>query len=217
MSAWTDSVLVVVILLDLLLLGSSRLGSCIRLAALQGVALGALVLAQAERISAATLVLVVASVVLKAAVFPWLLQRSLREANVRREIEPIVGFTPSLLIGIVALAASIWLGSHVTLPGASLSQLAVPAAAFTVLTGLFVIVSRRKAVVQVLGYLVFENGIFAFGIALSADAPLAVELGVLLDAFVAVFVMGITIFHINREFDSIDTARLSSLRDWEQP
>ena len=75
------------------------------------------------------------------------------------------------------------------------------------------IVSRRKALSQVLGYLVFENGIYIFGAGIAYKAPLLVELGVLLDVLVAVFVMGIAIFHISREFDSIDTTRLSSLRD----
>jgi hydrogenase-4 component E len=84
---------------------------------------------------------------------------------------------------------------------------------FTILTGLFVICSRRKALTQVLGYLVMENGVCVFGSALAVEAPLPVELGVLLDVSVAVFVMGIVIFHINREFDHIDTDRLSILRD----
>jgi hydrogenase-4 component E len=58
-----------------------------------------------------------------------------------------------------------------------------------------------------------ENGIYAFGVALLLDQPVLVELGILLDVFVAVFVMGIAIFHISREFDHIDTRRLSSLAD----
>ena len=80
------------------------------------------------------------------------------------------------------------------------------------LVGLFLIIGRKKALSQVLGYLVFENGIYAFGVGVAYEAPLLVELGVLLDVFVAVFVMGIAIFHIRREFDSIDTTRLETLR-----
>jgi len=84
-----------------------------------------------------------------------------------------------------------------------------------------VIVSRVKAVSQVLGYLMLEIGIAVFGTAALPEQPLLVELGVLLDAFVAVFVMGIMIFHISREFDHIDTDDLDELADWtpdaEQP
>jgi hydrogenase-4 component E len=65
----------------------------------------------------------------------------------------------------------------------------------------------------VIGYLLMENGIYIFGIALAHDEPLLVEMGVLLDVFVAVFVMGIAIFHINRAFDHIDVDQLKSLKD----
>ena len=99
------------------------------------------------------------------------------------------------------------------LPVPGTPVLLVPAAIFTALTGLFVIVGRRSAIVQALGYLAMENGIAAFGMALAEQEPLLVEMGTFLDAFVAVFVMGITIFHINREFDHIDSDRLSSLKD----
>ena len=78
------------------------------------------------------------------------------------------------------------------------------------------IVSRRKALTQVLGYLVMENGIYAFGVGLVPGTPVLVELGILLDVLVAVFVMGITIFHINREFEHLDTSRLTTLSDWRR-
>ena len=91
--------------------------------------------------------------------------------------------------------------------------LLVPVALSSILIGLFLIVSRKKAVNQVLGFLVLENGIFTFGVGLVGELSLLVELGVLLDVFVAVFVMGIMIFHISREFDHLDTDRLSTLKD----
>jgi hydrogenase-4 component E len=98
------------------------------------------------------------------------------------------------------------------LPEPVMSSLIVPVAFFTIMSGLFLIVSRRKALTQVLGYLVLENGIYAFGVALVDKQPMLVEMGILLDIFVAIFVMGIAIFHINREFDHIDTDKLSGLR-----
>ena len=83
--------------------------------------------------------------------------------------------------------------------------LIVPAAFSTVLTGFLLLTTRIKAITQVLGYLVLENGIFMFGMLLLEAMPFLVEVGVLLDLFVGVFVMGIIIHHINREFASIDT------------
>ena len=81
------------------------------------------------------------------------------------------------------------------------------------LLGFLILVTRRKAVTQVVGYLMLDNGIFIFGQTLAEAVPMVVELGILLDLLVAVFVMGIAIHHISREFDHIDTRALASLRD----
>ena len=78
--------------------------------------------------------------------------------------------------------------------------------------GLLVLATRAKAMTQVVGYLVLENGIFIFGLLLVERMPFLVEVGVLLDLFVGVFVMGIIINHINREFDSLDPHRLTELQ-----
>jgi hydrogenase-4 component E len=183
--------------------------------ALQGVLLGLLTLATREdEASLRAPLLALASNALKGIVFPWLLSRALRDAEVRREIEPLVGYGPSALAGLLALVASLWLASRLTPPSPPVSSLLMPVALFTMLAGLFLIVSRRQALMQVLGYLVMENGIYTFGVGLVQGTPMLVELGVLLDVFVAVFVMGIAIFHIEREFDHVDTDRLRTLKDW---
>ena len=197
-----------------MLLGSSRLGTCIRIAALQGILLGLLTLTAWSEGALRSGILGVASAGLKGVVFPWLLSRALRDADVRREVEPFVGYNLSLLIGTTALATSLWLAGRLPPPNPDASTLVFPVALFTILAGLLLIVSRRKALTQVIGYLVLENGIYAFGAGLVENTPMVVELGVLLDLFVAVFVMGIAVFHINREFDHIDTGRLTVLRDW---
>ena len=80
--------------------------------------------------------------------------------------------------------------------------MAVAASFATILTGFFLITTRIKAITQVLGYLVLENGIYIFGVLLLEATPFLVEVGVLLDLFVAIFVMGIIINHISREFTS---------------
>ena len=85
----------------------------------------------------------------------------------------------------------------------------MPASLATVLTGFLLLTTRSKAITQVIGYLVLENGIFIFGLLLLEAMPFLVEIGVLLDLFVGIFVMGIIINHINREFASLDTRRLA--------
>ncbi len=214
MTIWIEALLVLLVVLNLWLLGSARVRSCITAVAVQGVVLGILpLLAPVEGPLWRPLVQAGVSVFLKALVFPWLLLRAVRSVEIRGEVEPYIGFPLSLLAGLGLLGFSLVAATRLPIPGTGASALTVPVALFTVLVGLFVIVSRKKAITQVLGYLVMENGIYAAGMALARREPLLVEMGILLDVFVAVFVMGITIYRISREFDHIDTHRLASLKD----
>jgi len=209
-----DVLLLIAILTSLSMLASSRLRTCIRLISLQGVVVGILPLfLTGPSHSALGITYAVASVASRGVLFPWVLSRAQRQANVRREVEPYVGYGPSLMFGAGALALSAWLSSRLPLPDPAPSPFALTVALFLGLTGLFMTISRKKAISQVLGYLLLENGIFAFGVLFVRHQPLLVELGVLLDIFAAVFVMGVAISHISREFDHIDADRLSSLRD----
>jgi len=213
-SAWLDLVLVLLILTNLRLLGSSRLHACIYTVAAQAVLLGILpLLAQGAGLTVRVLLIALASTTVKALVLPWLLRRAVREVDVRREVEPLVGFTTSLLAGVALLGVAIHVAGRLPLSAGAASKFLTPVALFTMMVGLFLIVSRVKAVMQVIGYLAMENGIYAFGMAFAVHEPLLIEVGILLDVFVAVFVMGIMIHHINREFDHIDTDRLSALKD----
>ncbi|MHB1037441.1 MAG: NADH-quinone oxidoreductase subunit K [Pirellulales bacterium] len=213
MDMWLDVVLVLLVLTNLRLLGSSRLAACIGTVAAQAVLLGILPLLAREAWTWRVVFLSAVSTSLKAGVLPWLLRRAAREVGLRNEVEPIVGFTVSLLAGIPLLLVAMHVAARLPLPGAGGSFFLAPVALFTILVGLFVIVTRVKAVMQVLGYLAMENGVYAFGMAFAIQEPLLVEMGILLDVFVAVFVMGIAIHHISREFDHMDTDRLSALKD----
>jgi hydrogenase-4 component E len=97
--------------------------------------------------------------------------------------------------------------------GGVAGRMFVAASFSTVLTGFLLLTTRMKAITQVLGYLVLENGIYIFGVLLLQATPFLVEVGVLLDLFVAIFVMGIIINHISRAFTSISTEHLSALKD----
>jgi hydrogenase-4 component E len=210
----TNLILVLVVLTNLKLLGSSRLGASIRVVAAQGVALGLLpVLAHWQDFSVHFALLAIGTIAIKGIVFPWLLFRAIREAEIAREVEPYIGYAASLVTGAVALGASFWMCTCLPIPENIASPWLVPVSFFSIFAGLFLIVSRKRAVSQVLGFLVMENGIYTFGVGVVIRTSFLVEIGVLLDVFVAVFVMGITIFHINREFDHINTDRLSTLKD----
>ena len=117
-----------------------------------------------------------------------------------------------VLLGASALALAFAISARLP-AGDPREPLLVPVALATVMIGLIVLTTRRKALTQVVGYLMLENGIYLFGLTQTESVPFLLEVGVLLDVFVAVFIMGIVVFHINREFDSLDSARLTELRD----
>ncbi len=215
LSSWGSEIIpALLIVTNLLMLGSSRIRTCIRLVAIQGIVIGLIpVLFEGEEFTLRAWSLALASIALKGYVFPKLLIRTLRETGTKREVEPFVGFTLSIIIGIGFVAFSMWVTARLALPElAPIAAIMARAGLATILIGLFIIVSRRKALNQVLGYIVMENGIFAFGAALVADMPTLVELGVLLDAFVAVFIMSIAAHQISREFDHSDVDQLNTLR-----
>lgn len=202
-----------ILLTTFFVLGASRLIACIRAAAIQGMLLSALPLLLPGTLTAShSLVLFIGTFLIKGVLIPFFLFRSIRETTVREEMEPSVSRHLSLLVGgfLVVLAFSWDLPSVPPFPYLSF---VVQMALTIVLLGFLLLVTRRKAVTQVIGFLVLENGIFLFGMTLVSEFPLTVEMGVLLDLLVGVFVMGIMIYHINRTFDHIDTMAWSSLKD----
>lgn len=208
-----DFIMLVLIVSTLLLLGFSQLRSCIRAVACQGAVMGLLpMVVRPEGLATWAFLVGVLTIGLKGVVFPRLLLGALRDVEIRHEVEPYVGFAASTLFGFVSFAVSAWICSRLTAFGSAMSTLVAPVPFFLIFVGLFIIVSRRKAVSQILGYLVLENGIYVFGVMMLHEMPLLVELGVLLDAFVAVFVMGVAVYHINREFDHMDVDQLDMLK-----
>ena len=120
---------------------------------------------------------------------------------------------PSLLFILAAGGVIFWLTAVFEPLPRAMSQLALPASFITMVTGLFIIIARRKAITQVIGFLLFENGISIFGTGMMLEHGLLVELGILLDVLVLVFIMGIALFQISREFQHIDSDRLNQLDD----
>jgi hydrogenase-4 component E len=204
--------LLLVILLNFFTLGSARLGACIRAVGIQGAILSLLPVT-IHGVNPHALILACGAFVLKGLFIPWLLFRAIREVRIRREVEPLIGFVPTLLLGALTTAGSFIFADFLPLVDEHHGSLFIPTALATLFTGFLLLITRRKAITQVLGYLMFENGIFVFGILISAAMPLMVEAGVLLDLLVAIFVMGIVINQINREFSTLNTERLSSLRE----
>ncbi|NOY91288.1 MAG: hypothetical protein GXP55_08760 [Deltaproteobacteria bacterium] len=196
----------------LALLGTTRLRTCARVLAGQGLAVGLLpALMSDEQFTIRIVVLMVGNIVLKAVVFPWLLLRVCRDVSVRRDPGAFIGTGAAVLVGVLCLGIAAWLG---TMVGASLPS--HPAgvyivAFFLILTGLLLIIVRRRAVMQVMGYLTLENGIYLFGSCAVIGVPFLLEFGVLLDVFAAIFVMGAALRQIHAQFSSDDATKLSEL------
>ncbi len=209
-----EIMMILLVLSDFSLLGLSRLRTCISIVSFQGMLLGLLPLVtQLGSITPRLMMIAAASFIIKGFVFPFLLKRGIREAGTQHESEPFIGYIWSLIAGLAMLGVSMWLGTKLPLfAEGSGTLLIIPAALTTLFTGLFLIIARRNALNQCLGYIIMENGIYTFGIFSVVEIPILVELGILLDVFVAVFVMGIAIYHINREFDHLDSDRLNVLK-----
>jgi len=210
-----DLVFVLVVLLDFFLLASSRPATGIRAVAAQGALLALLpILLAGDGLHTAHVVALGAgALVVKAIAIPWLMTWAMRETGGRRELAPIVGFASTLFFGALGAAIAFAWAGDLPLPIPGKHPLLVPTAITTAWTGLLLLMTRRKAVTQVLGFLVLENGVFVFGQLLSDFMPVMVEAGVLLDLLAAVFVMGLVMFDLQRAFSSLDTSRLTSLKD----
>ncbi len=214
MEQFSQLLLAFIVFLSLYLLGSSSLTGCINIMALQGMCLGFLPLTvRAEGFHSRTLLLAAGMFILKGFLIPRILLYAIREVKIRREIEPMIGYAPSLLLGAVLIGVSFVLAERLPVPAGLRTSLLIPVSLATVMMGMLMMISRIKAITQVIGYLVFENGVYLFGLAIAYEVPWLIEMGVLLDVFVAVFVMGIIINHIARAFDSISTEKLTRLND----
>jgi hydrogenase-4 component E len=212
MITFADQLLVLVLLINFISLGTSRLMFSIRAVAAQGVILG--VLPGLIHPFSWHLVGITAGIIaIKGFIIPLLLNRAVRSAEIKREVEPYLGYVPTLLLGALFTALSFGFASKLPLLAEHQNYMFVPASIATLMAGFLILTTRRKAISQVIGYLVLENGIFIFGLLLADAMPLMVEAGALLDLLVGTFVMGIVINHISREFSSLDTSRLTSLKE----
>jgi hydrogenase-4 component E len=180
---------------------------------MQGMILGLLPLLLDAEFHWMVVLVAVGTVAVKGFLIPHLLRRALRAANIDREIGPLIGFVPSLLLGAAATIGAVVLAGALPLRPEHANSLLVPGAFATLVSGFLLLMGRTKAITQVCGYLILENGIYLFGLLLIRNTPLVVEAGILLDLTVAVFVIGIIVDRIQREFDTLDTSKLSELRE----
>ena len=213
MTALLDPLLIVILAINFFALGVSRIRGVINAVAIQGVLLGIFPLLVHSEIGLRGAVLVAVTIAVKGFVIPRFLAKAMRDADIQHEDKPIINYMGSLLLGALGTGLAMEFSRTLPLAPSHEDLLIVPASLATVWAGFLMLTTRQKAIMQVLGYLLLENGIFLFSLLLLEAMPLLVEIGVLLDLFTGVFVMGIIIHHINREFSSMSTEHLSALRE----
>ncbi len=214
MNSAADQLLVFVLLINILVLGTHRTSVAIRAIAAQGIVLGLMPLLT-HPFNANILAITIIVLLAKGFCIPYLLLNALGKIEFGEDLHPFFGYSGNILAGAVATVIAFICAAKLPLAPQHQDLLIIPASLATVLTGFIAIASRRKAINQVVGYLMLENGIFIFGLLLSETMPLMVEAGALLDLIAGIFVMGIIINQISREFSSIDTGRMTALREVE--
>lgn len=212
MDALADQLLVVAILINFVILGTTRLAFAVQAVALQGVILGILP-ALLYPLSWHIAFIIVIIFLAKGVLIPLLINSAIHQAKIKREIEPFIGYISSLILGALCTALAFIFARHFPLIKAHQGHLLVPVSIATLMAGFLVLTTRRKAIFLVIGYLVMENGIFIFGLLLAEAMPTIVEAAAILDLLVGIFVMAIVMNHIGREFSSLDVSRLTTLKE----
>ena len=218
MHTFSEIVLALFLIADLALARASRLKSAIRIVALQGWIVGMLPIFlwdwQASGCPEIRICgIAIMNAVVKGVAMPLLLTYAVRKARTRREVEPIISFQMSSFIVFLMAVGGFAIGRLLHIHETISSEFAIPVSFTTMGTGLLLISARKKAITQVIGFLVLENGISLFGAGILLEYGIVVELGILLDVFALVFILGIAAFQINRTFSSTDTDRLNHLGD----
>jgi hydrogenase-4 component E len=213
MIQFIDPLLIIILAVNFFALGVSRIRGVIHAVAFQGVLMGLFPLFLHPEIGLRGFLLVAVTIAVKGFVIPTFLVRAMRAADIQHEDKPAINYMSSLLLGALGTGLAMEFSSTLPLAKEHTGLLLVPASLATVWAGFLMLTTRHKAIMQVLGYLLLENGIFLFSLLLLEAMPFLVEVGVLLDLFTGVFVMGIIIHHISREFASMSTEYLSALKE----
>jgi hydrogenase-4 component E len=203
---------VAIVFMNLILLGTVKIDHMIRFVAVQGMLLSILppVL---EGATTTPMVMAGVALVIKGIVIPYLLIKAMHDIDIKREDNPRIGTVTSMIIGLGITSVSMVMARTHIPQSISSHPMILPVGISTFSTGVILLVSRLKALTQVIGYLVFDNAIFIFGLLLMNKLPFMVEMGILLDLLVCIFVMGIMIHVIAEHFSTIDTRIMNRLKE----
>jgi len=202
------------LLLSFAMLAQRRIVSLVNLLAVQGTLLLAATLLLAWRTGQTHLYASAAlTLSLKVVLLPWLLHRLIRRLQVYWDTEPLLNIPGTMLVGVLVVVFSFGLAQPISALASTATRSAIGIAVAVVLLSFLTMITRRKAMSQVIGFLSMENGLFFGAMSATYGMPMIVEFGVALDVLVAVLVLGIFFFQIREQFDSLDLHHLESLKE----
>lgn len=202
------------LLLSFAMLAQRRVVSLVGLLAMQGSLLLAATVLLAWRTGQHHLYISAAlTLALKVLLLPWILYRLIRRLNVYWDTEPLLNIPGTMLIGLLVVVFSFGLAQPISALASTATRSSIGIAVAVVLLSFVTMITRRKAMSQVIGFLSMENGLFFGAMSATYGMPMIVEFGVALDVLVAVLVLGIFFFQIREQFDSLDLHHLESLKE----
>ncbi|BCG04774.1 hypothetical protein PPGU19_093420 (plasmid) [Paraburkholderia sp. PGU19] len=153
------------------------------------------------------------TLVLKVGLIPWILYRLVQRLNVKTDVETLLNIPTTLLIGIVLVIVAFNVATPVSQLASSVARGTLGIALACVLLSFMMMITRSKAIPQVIGFLSMENGLFFAAAAATNGMPMIVELGIGLDVLVGILILGVFMFQIREQFDSLDIHHLEKLKD----
>ena len=150
---------------------------------------------------------------LKVIALPWILHRLIRRLNVKWDVETLINIPTTMLVGIVLVILAFNLALPITMLAGTVTRATLGIALACVLLSFLMMITRSKAVPQVIGFLSMENGLFFAATAATYGMPMVVELGIALDVLVGILILGVFMFHIRERFDSLDIRHLEKLKE----
>ena len=205
---------VIVFLATFLVVWSTRMHTMVNYYAIQSLALGLVAAAIAYFTNSPQIYIVaLLTIAIKALVIPRMLTYIMETIHVEREVELLISVPASLLASGGLAILAYFITEPIILHGAAISRNCLAISIAVVLIGFLLMITRRKALTQIIGLMVMENGLFLAAIALTYGMPMIVEIGVFFDILVGALIMGVFAFRINRTFETVDTGILRRLRD----
>jgi len=206
----------ILLLLSFSMLAQRRIVTMVNLLATQGAILCLATVLLAWRTGENHLYLSAAlTLALKVILLPWLLHRLIRRLDVYWDTETVINAPSTMLIGLLVVIFAFGLAQPISALASTATRSTIGIAIAVILLSFLTMITRRKAMSQVVGFLSMENGLFFGAMSTTYGMPMVVELGVALDVLVAMLVLGVFFFQIREQFDSLDLHHLESLREGE--